>query len=147
MYCKYCGREVDEKAELCVHCGRRIRSSIAATLADHELTRLKPQREPKSPGLAGFLGFVLSWLLMGPVGYIYLGQWNWFFITLVISVLVYILTFGVAYALFPFVFAFHQYQMARELNEMITPPASAGGEQTGQSSGGTDATHTSYTQD
>jgi hypothetical protein len=59
---------------------------------------------------------------MGPVGYIYLGQWNWFFITLVISVLVYILTFGVAYALFPFVFAFHQYQMARELNEMIAPP-------------------------
>jgi hypothetical protein len=58
---------------------------------------------------------------MGPVGYIYLGQWNWFFVTLVISVIVYILTFGIAYALFPFVFAFHQYQMARELNEMITP--------------------------
>jgi hypothetical protein len=119
MYCKYCGREVDEKAELCVHCGRRIRSSVAVLISDSELTRLKPQREPKSPGLAGFLGFVLSWLLMGPVGYIYLGQWNWFFVTVVISVVVYILTFGLAYALFPFVFAFHQYQMARELNEML----------------------------
>jgi hypothetical protein len=32
---------------------------------------------------------------------------------------VYILTFGLAYALFPFVFAFHQYQMARELNESL----------------------------
>ena len=138
MYCKYCGREVDEKAELCVHCGRRIRSSVAVLLADSELTRLKPQREPKSPGLAGFLGFVLSWLLMGPVGYIYLGQWNWFFITLVISVLVYILTFGVAYALFPFVFAFHQYQMARELNEMIPPVQTlSGGETPSDGTGGT----------
>jgi hypothetical protein len=147
MYCKFCGREVDDKAELCVHCGRRIRSSIAATLSDHELTRLKPPREPKSPGLAGFLGFVLSWILMGPVGYIYLGQWNWFFITLVISVLVYILTFGVAHVLFPFVFAFHQYQMARELNEMIAPAAGAGGEGAGSPAGGAGTTHTPYSQD
>lgn len=148
MYCKYCGREVDEKAELCVHCGRRIRSSVAVLLSDSELTRLKPQREPKSPGLAGFLGFVLSWLLMGPVGYIYLGQWNWFFITLVISVLVYILTFGVAYALFPFVFAFHQYQMARELNEMIAPPqASSGGERPAGGAGGAEPPHAPFTQD
>ncbi len=148
MYCKYCGREVDEKAELCVHCGRRIRSSLAATLSDSDLTRLKPQREPKSPGLAGFLGFVLSWLLMGPVGYIYLGQWNWFFITLVISVLVYILTFGVAYALFPFVFAFHQYQMARELNEMITPPqGDAAGGQPGQAGAGSQSAGAPYSQD
>ncbi len=147
MYCKYCGREVDDKAELCVHCGRRIRSSVSAVITDSELTRLKPQREPKSPGLAGFLGFVLSWLLMGPVGYIYLGQWNWFFITLVISVLVYILTFGVAYALFPFVFAFHQYQMARELNEMITPRQVPASDEPGQAAGGAEPTHTPYSQD
>lgn len=147
MYCKYCGREVDDKAELCVHCGRRIRNSVSAVIMDSELTRLKPQREPKSPGLAGFLGFVLSWLLMGPVGYIYLGQWNWFFVTLVISVLVYILTFGVAYALFPFVFAFHQYQMARELNEMIVPkPTSATGGPD-KTAGGAEPAHTPYSQD
>jgi len=127
MYCKYCGREVHEKAELCNHCGRRIRSSVSTFLEGSEITKLKPQREPKSPGLAGFLGFVLSWLLMGPVGYIYLGQWNWFFVTVVISVLVYILTFGLAYALFPFVFAFHQYQMARELNEMLASNAKPNG--------------------
>jgi hypothetical protein len=130
MYCKYCGREVEEKAELCVHCGRRIRSSVSTLFEDRELTRLKPQREPKSPGLAGFLGFVLSWLLMGPVGYIYLGQWNWFFVTVVISIIVYILTFGLAYALFPFVFAFHQYQMARELNETLAASARRDGEGT-----------------
>lgn len=135
MYCKYCGREVDEKAEICVNCGRRLRSSMSVLLTDSELTRLKPQKELKSPGLAGFLGFVLSWLLMGPVGYIYLGQWNWFFITLVISILAYILSLGIAYALFPFVFAFHQYQMARELNEMVVPPRTSAGEGESQQSG------------
>lgn len=138
MYCKFCGREVDEKAELCVHCGRRLRSSVSTFLEGSEITRLKPQREPKSPGLAGFLGFVLSWLLMGPVGYIYLGQWNWFFVTVVISVVVYILTFGLAYALFPFVFAFHQYQMARELNESLAASSTrSDGEGSGMQTGGT----------
>jgi hypothetical protein len=137
MYCKFCGREVDEKAELCVHCGRRIRSSVSSFLEGSEITRLKPQREPKSPGLAGFLGFVLSWLLMGPVGYIYLGQWNWFFVTVVISIVVYILTFGLAYALFPFVFALHQYQMARELNEQLAQSTKPNGEGTpGVNAGG-----------
>jgi hypothetical protein len=136
MYCKYCGREIDEKAELCVHCGRRVRSSVSVLLADSEVTRLKSQREPKSPGLAGFLGFGLSWILMGPVGYIYLGQWSWFFITLVISVLVYIITFGAAFVIFPFVFAFHQYQMARELNEMIQPAQLPNGESTNTGTGG-----------
>jgi hypothetical protein len=120
MYCKFCGREVDEKAEVCVHCGRRIRSSVASALEHSEWTRLKPQHEAKSPGLAGFLGFVLGWIpLAGPLGYLYLGQWNWFFLAFVISLLAYLLTFGVAWVLFPFIFAFHQYQMARELNEML----------------------------
>jgi len=92
---------------------------VSAALEGSEWTRLRPLREPKSPGLAGFLGFVLSWIVMGPVGYIYLGQWNWFFITVVVTIIAIPLTAGVAYALFPFVFAFHQYQMARELNEHL----------------------------
>jgi hypothetical protein len=119
MYCKFCGRGVDEKSDVCPHCGRRIRNSVGAALEGSEWTRLRPLREPKSPGLAGFLGFVLSWILMGPVGYIYLGQWNWFFITFVVELIAYPLTFGTAYVLFPFVFAFHQYQMARELNDKL----------------------------
>lgn len=116
MYCKFCGREVDEKAETCVHCGKPLRTSF---LEHSEFTRLKVPREPKSPGLAGFLGFVLSWLFMGPVGYIYLGQWNWFFLSVVIYTLVLILSVGFAWAVFPFIFAFHQYDMARQLNTML----------------------------
>ncbi len=117
MYCKYCGKEIDEKAEICVHCGRRVRSSVSSFLENNDVTRLRPVKETKSPGLAGFLGFLLSWVLLGPLGYLYLGQWNWFWITLVISVIAYPLTFGLALVLFPFIFGFHQYQMAKELNE------------------------------
>ena len=119
MYCRHCGKEIDQKAEICVHCGRRVRNSFSSLLENNELTRLRPTREQKSAGLAGFLGFFLSWILLGPVGYLYLGQWNWFWITLLISVIAYPLTFGLAYVLFPFVFAFHQYQMAKELNEAL----------------------------
>lgn len=119
MYCKHCGKEVDEKSELCVHCGRRLRSSFSTFLENSELTQLRPQRSEKSRGLAGFLGFILGWFLLGPVGYIYLGQWNWFWITIVITIIAYPLTFGVAYVVFPFIFAFHQYQMAKELNDLL----------------------------
>ena len=120
MFCKYCGKEVEERAELCIHCGKRIRSPISTWFENSEITRLRPQRTLKSPGLAGFLGFVLGWIpFVGPVGYLYLGQWNWFWLTLVIYVIAFPLTAGAAVVLFPFIFAFHQYQMARELNEMI----------------------------
>jgi hypothetical protein len=124
MYCKYCGNEIDEKAELCIHCGKRVRSSFSTFMENSELTHLKIQTEPKSPGMAAFLGFCLSWIFLGPVGYLYLGQWNWFWITLAITVVAYPLTgivFG--YVLFPFIFAFHQYQMAKELNNRLEPPA------------------------
>jgi len=118
MYCKHCGKEVEEKAEICVYCGRRLRSSLTTFLENNEFTQLKPQQTEKSPGLAGFLGFVLGWFLIGPVGYIYLGQWNWFWITIVVAIIAYPLTFGVAYVLLPFIFGFHQYQMAKELNAL-----------------------------
>ena len=139
MYCKHCGMEVEEKAELCVHCGRRLKSSFLTFLDNSELTQLRPQQSNKSPGLAGFLGFILGWFLIGPVGYLYLGQWNWFWITIVITIIAYPLTFGIAYVVFPFIFAFHQYQMAKELNDLYeqnrapgkTPPG-------GYDSGGTE---------
>ncbi len=117
MFCKYCAKEIDDKAEVCIHCGRRVRSSFSGFLENSGLTRLRPIKEPKSPGLAGFLGFFLSWVLLGPIGYLYLGQWNWFWVTFAISLVAYPLTFGVVYVLFPFIFAFHQYQMAKELND------------------------------
>jgi hypothetical protein len=118
MFCKYCGNNVDEKAEICVHCGRRLRSSISTFLENSELTQLTPQPSEKSPGLAGFLGFALAWILLGPVGYLYLGQWNWFWLTVVITVLAYPITLMTVYPVFPFIFAFHQYQMAKELNAL-----------------------------
>ena len=119
MYCKYCGKEIEEKAEICVHCGRRVRSSFSSFLENNEFTRLRPVKDEKSPGLAGFLGFLLGWILLGPLGYLYLGQWNWFWITLVVTLIAYPLTFGLALVVFPFIFGFHQYQMAKELNEAI----------------------------
>jgi TM2 domain-containing membrane protein YozV len=127
MYCKYCGKDIDEKAELCVHCGRRVRSSLSTFLESSELTQLRTVTEEKSPGLAAFLGFLLGWLFLGPVGYLYLGQWMWFWVTLIISVLAIPLTAGIAYVVFPFIFAFHQYQMAKELNEMLRSSRQAGG--------------------
>ena len=105
MYCKYCGKEVEVRAELCVHCGRRLRSSISIWFENSELTQLRPQLSPKSPGLAGFLGFVLGWIFAGPFGYLYLGQWNWFWLTLVIYIVALPLTAGKAYVIFPFIFA------------------------------------------
>jgi TM2 domain-containing membrane protein YozV len=120
MYCKHCGKQVEDNAELCVHCGRRLRSSFASFLDSSEFTQLRPQATVKSPGLAGFLGFILGWVFIGPAGYLYLGQWNWFWITIVISLLAYPLT-GIigAYVVFPFIFAFHQYQMAKDLNALL----------------------------
>jgi hypothetical protein len=136
MYCRHCGKEIEEKAELCVHCGRRLRSSISTWFENSELTQLKPQMTAKSPGLAGFLGFVLGWIpFVGPFGYLYLGQWNWFWLTLVICVVALPLTAGIAYVIFPFIFAFHQYQMARELNDIL------GATGNGKPGGGTVAPH------
>ena len=131
MYCRYCGKNIDDKAELCVHCGRRVKSTISSMLEGNELTRLRPIKDTKSPGLAGFLGFMLSWILLGPLGYLYLGQWNWFWITLIISVIAIPLTATLVYILFPFIFAFHQYQMAKELNDMLESAQAAGAEDAG----------------
>lgn len=120
MYCKHCGKQIEEKAELCVHCGRRIRNSFTSFLESSEVTQLRAQSTVKNPGLAGFLGFILGWVFIGPVGYLYLGQWNWFWITIVVSLLAYPLTGIVgAYVVFPFIFAFHQYQMAKDLNALL----------------------------
>jgi TM2 domain-containing membrane protein YozV len=127
MFCKHCGKAVEEKAEICVHCGHRLRSSFVTFLESSELTQLRPQKTVKSPGLAGFLGFVFGWLFIGPVGYIYLGQWNWFWITVVISLVAYPLTLLIgAWVVLPFIFAFHQYQMAKELNELYEKNRSQG---------------------
>jgi len=121
MYCQLCGKEVDDGAAFCVFCGGSLKKEVPAgsKLYAHELTRLKVPDETKNPGVAAAIGFFLGWLLLGPVGYVYLGQWNWFWLTFVVQIFAIPLTVGVAYILLPVLFAIHQYQMAKDLNVMV----------------------------
>ena len=121
MYCQQCGIEVKEGSEYCENCGRPLVKEPPGSgkLYAYELTRLSVPEDTRNPGVAASLGFFLGWILLGPVGYIYLGQWNWFWLTFVIQIFAIPLTAGVAYILLPLIFAIHQYQMAKELNEMV----------------------------
>ncbi len=119
MYCRYCGQSVDPKAEFCDHCGRRLRSALAVFLERAEWTRLRLPDTPRSPGTAGALGFCLGWVFAGPFGYIYLGQWNWVWLSFFVEIVALAIGHGVAYALLPFLFGFHQYDMAREINRRL----------------------------
>ncbi|MBN1164242.1 MAG: zinc ribbon domain-containing protein [Candidatus Krumholzibacteriota bacterium] len=120
MYCRYCGKEMEEGSTFCVYCGKgRDKETTGKSMYMHEWTKLRTPDESKNPGVAASIGFFLGWILLGPIGYVYLGQWNWFWLTFVIQIFAVPLTAGVAYILLPVVFAIHQYQMAKELNEMV----------------------------
>lgn len=120
MYCKYCGVEIDNEGGYCSACGmKRTPGDAQNSIYKHELTRLKAPKERKNPKAAAALGFFLSWIFLGPVGYIYLGQWNWFWLTFIIQIFAYPLTAFFAYPLLPIVYGIHQYQMARDVNELI----------------------------
>jgi hypothetical protein len=121
MYCQHCGKEAREGSAYCRNCGRPLEKAPAGKgkLYAYELTRLTVPGETKNPGVAASIGFFLGWILLGPVGYIYLGQWNWFWLTFVIQIFAIPLTAGVAYILLPVILAIHQYQMTKELNEMV----------------------------
>ncbi|MCK4548778.1 MAG: zinc ribbon domain-containing protein [Candidatus Krumholzibacteria bacterium] len=121
MYCQHCGKEAKEGSVFCENCGKPFEKAPpgAGKLYAYELTRLTVPDDTRNPGVAASLGFFLGWILLGPVGYIYLGQWNWFWLTFVIQIFAIPLTAGVAYILLPVIFAIHQYQMAKELNEMV----------------------------
>jgi TM2 domain-containing membrane protein YozV len=119
MYCQFCGREIADGSKVCIYCGKNFDATpVPGKIYRHEFTKLKPITEEKNPKVAALLGFLLGWILLGPVGYIYLGQWNWFWVTFVIQIFAYPLTLFIAYPLLPIVFAIHQYQMASELNLM-----------------------------
>ena len=120
MYCQHCGKEIEEGGTFCVYCGKSTRETgTGKGMYGHELTKLKVPSDTRNPGVAASIGFFLGWLFLGPVGYVYLGQWNWFWLTFVIQVFAVPLTAGIAYILLPVVFAIHQYQMGKELNEMV----------------------------
>ncbi len=133
MYCRYCGKEVSEKDEYCVHCGKQLKKkSEKGLLYRYELFRLKPPKEKRSPGVAAAIGFFCGWIFLGPVGYIYLQQWNWFWITFLVQIIAYPLTGVVpAYILLPVVYGIHQYQMANELNAMLEEGMEAQGKEYG----------------
>jgi TM2 domain-containing membrane protein YozV len=120
MYCKYCGIEIGSEADFCASCGKKLGERDAQhTFYRHELTRIKAAKELKNPKAAAALGFFFSWIFLGPVGYIYLGQWNWFWLTFIIQIFAYPLTAFFAYPLLPIVYGIHQYQMAKDVNELI----------------------------
>lgn len=120
MYCKNCGKEIEDNSVFCVYCGKGIKEeSTGRGMYGHELTKLRVPNDTRNPGVAASIGFFLGWIMLGPVGYVYLGQWNWFWLTFVIQIFAVPLTAGVAYILLPIIFAIHQYQMAKELNEMV----------------------------
>ena len=54
MFCKNCGKEIDDKAEICPHCG--VRSKLSSTVT-------------KNPGLAAIISFFFPGL-----GQIYNGE-------------------------------------------------------------------------
>jgi len=120
MYCKHCGNEMNEGVEYCPSCGKRQNGVDSKKIYGHEWTRLKPPKERRNPKAAAALGFFLSWIFLGPVGYIYLGQWNWFWLTFIIQIFAYPLTAFFAYPLLPIVYGIHQYQMAQDVNELFT---------------------------
>ncbi|MDD4857425.1 MAG: zinc ribbon domain-containing protein [Candidatus Krumholzibacteria bacterium] len=120
MYCKYCGTQISDDVDFCSVCGKRLKNGEAHnTLYRHELTRIKPAKEIRNPKAAAAIGFFMSWIFLGPVGYIYLGQWNWFWLTFIIQIFAYPLTAFFAYPLLPIVYGIHQYQMAKDVNELI----------------------------
>ncbi len=121
MYCRYCGKEIGEEEKSCPFCGGEQYEPVESELAakGRKLTRLKVPGETKNPGAAASLGFFLGWIFLGPVGYIYLEQWNWFWLTFVLQLFVVPLTLGLAYLVIPIILAFHQYQIARQLNELV----------------------------
>jgi len=119
MFCRYCGKEISENDQFCQYCNKEQETSSEFTKQRRKLTELKIPNETKNPGVAASIGFLFGWIILGPVGYIYLEQWKWFWLTFIIQLFAIPLTFGLAYILLPVVFAFHQYQMAKEINEKI----------------------------
>jgi hypothetical protein len=126
MFCKFCGKEITTHTEICPHCGARVRYSVKTTM--DRLLETRPVDEEKSPSLAAALGFLLGWIFLGPLGYIYLGQWNWCWITLIAYFIAMLPSFGLVYLFYPFLLAFHQYWMAKELNAGLRERTGEGGE-------------------
>lgn len=133
MYCAICGAKLKEGTEFCDICGRAVsvHGEERREAQRSEFLKIRKTRENKNPKAAAAFGFFLGWFFLGPLGYVYLEQWNWFWFTFVIQIFAYPLTLFTAYPILPVVYALHQYQMAREINDLVVPRerVSPGGEE------------------
>ncbi len=98
MYCKNCGKQIDDKAEICVYCG----------------VRQKEQTQVKSPTTAAILSFLLAGL-----GQIYNGETSkgflFMFVTLILLLTVFI---GIGIILYPLFYIYQIYDAYRVANEV-----------------------------
>ena len=100
MFCKNCGKEIDDKAEICPHCGVRIRLS---------------SKGEKNPGLAAVFSFFFPGL-----GQIYNGEIGKgiFFIVMggVFAILMIVLIGFILYPLFWIYNIYDAYKTAERIN-------------------------------
>ncbi len=102
MYCKNCGAEIDEKAEICPKCGVRVKS-IPISI------------EKKSSGIAAIASFFVPGL-----GQIYNGQIGkgimYILIGIVFALLMFVLIGFVLYPLFWIYNIYDAYSTAEKIN-------------------------------
>jgi len=108
--CKDCGKEISKNAELCPNCGIRLRKTKQQ---DHYITKGITTR--RDVWVAAALGFFL-----GPFGYLYLGRYGLCFLMFICGIII-VATLGFwAAPVLWVLWAFHQYMIAKEINEELS---------------------------
>ncbi len=99
MYCKNCGKEIDDKAEICIGCGVRV----------------KEVQEKKSPAIAALLSFVIT-----GAGQIYNGQVGKgiaYFVLEIIFLILILAIIGIILAPLFWIYAIYEaYNTAKKIN-------------------------------
>ena len=67
MYCKNCGKEIDDKAYVCIHCGAKQEED------SHQITIVPPpQKEKNGFAITGFVFSFFSWtVIFGILSFIF----------------------------------------------------------------------------
>lgn len=95
MHCPDCGNEISENTETCPNCGLKLKLA-----------------EGISPGFAAFLGLVI-----GPFGYVYIGNYMFFVVGLIGALFLILITSGVIAPLLWMAFGVHQYIIAKDMKK------------------------------
>lgn len=100
MYCKNCGKEIDDRAEICIGCGIRAREPLA---------------EKKNPAIAALLSF----MVVG-AGQVYNGEVEkgiiFFFIHVLFVLLIFVLIGIILTPLFWIYVIYDAYKTAEKIN-------------------------------